>query len=518
MGLHVGACLLLGCFTLAHAFCSADMRPSAPPPSLRATGLHATMDGVQLALAVSTSLRKLEAALTAEEPPAAADEMETGYGEEEEVEEEVEEDDDEGDDEDDDGDDDEDGEEEEEGRADDDDDDDEEEDAPLSQRRARFRRAIPADDDEEEEPRFKALGVAGGVDVLSPVSASAGYGASGEFSRSSSAMPLKKRAAMAAAEKSVDVADKPGGGSGKPRWQPKLDDASLCSVAVAALCTLRRRGPHAAEGLLPVSLAALRRVPPMVTTTPLDALYDTLRVLVRTGFVVRRRDAANRFDSVGAGRPPTYALSPYGLEQLTIATSGQPGLGIGSLPSQPPMGFQRPPPGFQRPGVAAGAIGSGQHAAHGVLSHGQLPPAIAQQQHPAPAPAARTAPAPAARTAPAPAVGFGSALAARAAAGAPAARAAAGAPSPRSSEPAPPTVGGPGAATTPRAATGRDEPGTPPADGPTPVQPAARRLASVESSESLVGREDEVELKRKASEVSLGSNGKRKYRISKKKD
>ena len=428
-----------------------------------AFGLHATMDGVQLALAVSTSLRKGDGSLTAEEPTEEEPEMEAGYGEEEDVEEDVEEEeDDDEDEEDEDEDEDEEGEEEEEGRAEEEE--DEEEDAPLSQRRPRpNRRAVQVDDDDDDGgyTRVRRIDSRGDdeEDALSPASASA------PFSRA--AMPLKKRAAMAGGRStpplpSADDASGDGGpGGGKPRWQPRLDDAALCSVAVAVLCTLRRRGPQSADGLLQVTVAAMRRVPPMASTTPHDALIDTLRVLVRTGFLARKREATNRYDSVGGGRPALYALAPYGLEQMTMAASGkQPDVQLQPPPQHrvqtPAIGSQRPAIGSQRPAIG-GAIGDSQSAQ-------RYPPSQQQQQQQQRTPLYQ-------QTQPA-----------------------VSAASPRSSAPQ------------------RADLGTPPAAA---VEPSARRLASVESSENLQEAEDEPGLARIASEAS--SSGKRKYRITKKK-
>ena len=223
--------------------------------------------------------------------------------------------------------------EEDEGEEDEDDDDDEEDDEEE-------------DDDEAEEDAA--------VDVLPSRSAAASAAASsreaapiqsGDSGRHSASMPLKKRNAAAAAameaalaiEHSDEMSSGPmrfrqHGGTLRRRWAPRIDDTALSWVAVYVLARLRRRNtPLSSEAMVPVAMAALKRLPNSPPhLTPRDAapaLVDTLRVLVRIGYVARRRmghlDGAGAGGAAGGNHAATYALSSFGQEQLFTATQQQ---------------------------------------------------------------------------------------------------------------------------------------------------------------------------------------------------
>ena len=297
-----------------------------------AFALHATMDGVQLALAVSTPLAKSRSEVVQQEAEELLapmiDSNMGGYGEVggdgdgvggEESEES-----------------------EEEG---------EEEDAPLSQRRGRHRRIVAEEDTiangvTSHRMMHTLAGDGNGNDgLLSPDAA---------YNRQQRVMPLKKRAAQHVAgrrtpplpETDPSSGGEKGSGQGKRRWAARLTDAALCTVAIAVLCALRRRGRLYSESLIGVTASALQRLPALTSTTkPLRALQDTLRVLVRAGFVSRKRER-------GDERPPTYALSTHGVEQLSsalelgVAIGSMPAIGssapaIGTLPQQPVVHPQR---------------------------------------------------------------------------------------------------------------------------------------------------------------------------------
>lgn len=103
----------------------------------------------------------------------------------------------------------------------------------------------------------------------------------------------------------------------RTRWWPCIDDATFCSVAIAVLAVLRRRGPRSRETLLAPTVAALSRHLMLSSMTPHDALIDILRLLVRTSWVVRCRERLSCKAS-GPQSPPTYALTAFGLRQLQI--------------------------------------------------------------------------------------------------------------------------------------------------------------------------------------------------------
>jgi hypothetical protein len=213
-------------------------------------------------------------------------------------------------------------------------------------------------------------------------SAGAGPSASSDAGRHSSLMPLKKRAAASAAaarEAALAIVhddddDDRHGRHGRGavtsgasqvlhrRWEPRTSDAALSWVAIFVLARLRRRNaPLSSESMLPVALTALSQQPNaprgLGLTDAGPALVDTLRVLVRIGFVARRR--ATPLGDGGRGRAaglPMYALSSYGQEQLFTAVQARGtnkaaphGVGSGAIGG---------------PAIGAPAIGSAGGGAH----------------------------------------------------------------------------------------------------------------------------------------------------------
>ena len=347
-----------------------------------AFGLLATMNDVQQCTAVSVPIHKSSAPtptlaiMPAPEPePEPEIEMEPPPAEEEEEEEE----DSEG------------GDESDEGEEEGEDDEDEDEN----------------DDDEEEEDEEEDEEMA--MDGPAASSAGAGPSASSDAGRHSSLMPLKKRAAASAAaarEAALAIVhddddDDRHGRHGRGavtsgasqvlhrRWEPRTSDAALSWVAIFVLARLRRRNaPLSSESMLPVALTALSQQPNaprgLGLTDAGPALVDTLRVLVRIGFVARRR--ATPLGDGGRGRAaglPMYALSSYGQEQLFTAVQARGtnkaaphGVGSGAIGG---------------PAIGAPAIGSAGGGAHpgrpnprgaGGRTQGGLPPREATRQPP----------------------------------------------------------------------------------------------------------------------------------------
>ena len=125
-------------------------------------------------------------------------------------------------------------------------------------------------------------------------------------------MPLKKRAAQHVAgrrtpplpETDPSSGGEKGSGQGKRRWAARLTDAALCTVAIAVLCALRRRGRLYSESLIGVTASALQRLPAL--TSPRNRSARAGRCASScAGFVSRKRER-------GDERPPTYALSTHG--------------------------------------------------------------------------------------------------------------------------------------------------------------------------------------------------------------
>ena len=142
--------------------------------------------------------------------------------------------------------------------------------------------------------------------------------------------PPKKRAALSAAREVNEGSTGHGTThnanasameyASRRRWAPCIDDATVCAVAVAVLARLRRRGTLTSERMEAVAHAALSRQPLKQTAlSPRAVLLDTLRILVRVGFVARRRERTDQ--NRGPSLPPSYALSTYGLDQLYSAST-----------------------------------------------------------------------------------------------------------------------------------------------------------------------------------------------------
>jgi len=103
----------------------------------------------------------------------------------------------------------------------------------------------------------------------------------------------------------------------KARWSPRVDVGVFTMVALAILSVLQKCGPRGSHALLTPTMNALMRLPQRpATLTPREILLDTLRILVRSQIVSRQRERSVR-------TLPTYAVAPHGLAQLHIAAPRQ---------------------------------------------------------------------------------------------------------------------------------------------------------------------------------------------------
>jgi chemotaxis protein histidine kinase CheA len=282
-----------------------------------AFGFFATIDNTQLALAVTNAISKEDGSPFTVEPLAlpeeVADAVGSGASDEES-------DDDEGEEEEE-GEEEDDGEEEEEEGEEEEEEEEEQEqeesatvrrDAATSRAFSRrtpgwARRMVPDDDDSDDDDDGDARMAERSPHPVPERPAK---------TSSMSMAPPKKRAMAAAAAAAANAEEN----AKRQRWAPRFDENALCNVAVAVVATLRRRGTIRSDVLLPVAYAALQRQPPAVSIGAQDALHDTLRILVRTGYVVRRRE--QRASNPPNGMLPSYALSSYCHEQLRSGFAG----------------------------------------------------------------------------------------------------------------------------------------------------------------------------------------------------
>ena len=100
----------------------------------------------------------------------------------------------------------------------------------------------------------------------------------------------------------------------RPRcWRPELSEEDAATVGLAVLGTLQRRGALRSEALLPLANAAL----PALAVPVRVALLDSLRLLVRCGYVLRERGGESRRGA------PSYALSPLAHQILQRVAAAQ---------------------------------------------------------------------------------------------------------------------------------------------------------------------------------------------------
>ena len=136
-------------------------------------------------------------------------------------------------------------------------------------------------------------------------------------------------------------------------------------MGLALLCTLQRRGPLRSEALLPLANAAL----PALAVPVRLALLESLRLLVRCGYVLRERGGGSHCGG------PSYTLSPLAHEQLQRVLAAR------ALPPEPPSA--RPttpellPPPHACPLASASASTSAELARPSLDEECRLPPAAA---------------------------------------------------------------------------------------------------------------------------------------------
>ena len=100
----------------------------------------------------------------------------------------------------------------------------------------------------------------------------------------------------------------------RPRcWRPELSEEDAATVGLAVLGTLQRRGALRSEALLPLANAAL----PALAVPVRVALLESLRLLVRCGYVLRERGGEGRSGA------PSYALSPLAHQILQHVAAAQ---------------------------------------------------------------------------------------------------------------------------------------------------------------------------------------------------
>ena len=158
-----------------------------------------------------------------------------------------------------------------------------------------------------------------------------------------------------------------GGERSRPRcWRPELSEEDAATVGLAVLGTLQRRGALRSKALLPLANAAL----PAMAVPVRVALLESLRLLVRCGYVLRERGGEGRTDA------PSYALSPLAHETLQRVASAQGE--SDALPSEPqsarsPVTPELPPPAMASPHASTStepANGSKDTSAAGKVASG----------------------------------------------------------------------------------------------------------------------------------------------------
>ena len=158
-----------------------------------------------------------------------------------------------------------------------------------------------------------------------------------------------------------------GGERSRPRcWRPELSEEDAATVGLAVLGTLQRRGALRSEALLPLANAAL----PAMAVPVRVALLESLRLLVRCGYVLRERGGEGRTDA------PSYALSPLAHEALQRVASAQGE--SDALPSEPqsarsPVTPELPPAAIASPHASTStepANGSKDTSAAGKVASG----------------------------------------------------------------------------------------------------------------------------------------------------
>jgi len=104
----------------------------------------------------------------------------------------------------------------------------------------------------------------------------------------------------------------------KARWSPRVGAELFGIAAITVLSVLQKCGPCGSNALIAPTVNVLKRLSLRPTTlTPREILLETLRILVRSQILSRQRER-----SVQA-HLPTYAIAPHGLVQLHLAAPGQ---------------------------------------------------------------------------------------------------------------------------------------------------------------------------------------------------